>query len=404
MKAKDALPSAGCSFEKLIKEKRLYIDKTDLVATLAARGGSYFLSRPGGFGKSLFLSTLKDLFMHGQANFHGLKLAKAGLRLDAGACKVVHLKLSMSEEIGSGRPYEDEFAAYLKARVLKADLAWNDRASCWQEAFAESLHKAPKRSVVILVDDYDAPLNHPFIDLEACEYLYDPGELQERRLVLADFYGLLSSFETKLRLVFITGECPMASLGVFSKAGGIKDLSLEPDFAAVAGFTQDELEQGFRPLMAEAAGELNAWHGPGQWSEQKVFEELKRACFGYAFEPSARHKVYCPVQITTFFLLPSIFFAPPWLRSGRRASLVALLEHEWGPRADIRPLIGQLAKGDVCCSLEDLMPRGINPSNPAYPLPAYLYQKGFVTIKGASAEGLKIGIPNEQARAYFADD
>lgn len=82
MKLKDRLPSAGSSFEKVIKEHLLYIDKTDLVAALAGPGGFYFLSRPGGFGKSLFLSAIKELFAHGPANFHGLKLERSvsGLR------------------------------------------------------------------------------------------------------------------------------------------------------------------------------------------------------------------------------------------------------------------------------------------------------------------------------------
>ena len=64
------------SFEKIIEDGYVYVDKTDLVYKLVTEGHIYFLSRPRRFGKSLLISTLKNYFLGRKELFKGLAIDK----------------------------------------------------------------------------------------------------------------------------------------------------------------------------------------------------------------------------------------------------------------------------------------------------------------------------------------
>jgi len=66
------LPIGVQDFSEMINDHYLYVDKTEYIHRLISAGKYYFLSRPRRFGKSLFINTLKEIFLGHQALFEGL--------------------------------------------------------------------------------------------------------------------------------------------------------------------------------------------------------------------------------------------------------------------------------------------------------------------------------------------
>lgn len=122
----DSLSTLGISFGLLRDEKRFYIDKTDMVARLARQTGPFFLSRPRRFGKSLLLTTFKELFEHGKDRFAGLKLEQDA-PWDDKTYTVLHLDLSLATGNSPGLSFEEDFASLIKSAFKTAGISWGQQ-------------------------------------------------------------------------------------------------------------------------------------------------------------------------------------------------------------------------------------------------------------------------------------
>ncbi len=396
MALQDSLPTAGMSFEQLITNKKLYIDKTDMVAALARREGPFFLSRPRRFGKSTLLSTFKELFEHGKDKFADLKLEKDEPWVDDKTYKVLHLDFSQARGTGSDLNFKKIFIALIENRFKSVNMALG-HGNVWELNIEDALDQCEDRSLVLLIDEYDAPL---------ISVLDDPVELKNRLAMIDGFLCAVKRQMGKFRFVFITGVAKIANLGIGSGFNNIRDISFSDRYGAIVGITQEELEKKFKPYIANAAKILRKKEPGLGWNIKKVVQELKLNYDGYSFNGQARCKVYNPWSVLNFFEEPQQGFMPYWLESGSNTGMLT---------AYIRKMV-KLGRGlgelpdffnedyKVVCSKSELFPSIDDIFDDDFPLLPILYQTGYLTVKSSAGEDFEVGFPNSEVKRSFAQN
>ena len=161
--------------------------------------------------------------------------------------------------------------------------------------------------VVLLVDEYDAPLT---------AVLNDSNEFEDRRKILSSFYLTVKSIQGKFRFIFITGVTYYAHTSIFSAFNNLTDLTLDSDYGALLGYTSEELEKYFSEYIDNAVVTLNKKFPTERYSHDVVVSELKRNYDGYSFDEECMHHVYNPWSIVNFFDAPVRGFIPYWVSSG----------------------------------------------------------------------------------------
>lgn len=390
----ETLPLAGRSFAQIRGRNMLYIDKTDLVARLAGSEGPFFLARPPGFGKSLLLSTFKELFENGKKNFEGLKLEKDAPWIDKGSYKVLHLNLARISSAGSKITFEERLSGLLASEFGKYDVAWgNDKD--WLTNFSAALGQCSPRSLVLLIDEGDAPIS--------CS-LKDPDEFEDRREIITDLLITTKEFSDKFRFVFIAAVAGPADICGDLQPGNVRDISFHNLYGAIAGIAQGELETCCRPYIANAAQVLNA-KDPGQgWDEAKVLDELKIRHGGWCFEREGKIRVCNPRSVLGFLAAPEKGFTP-----GRVADS-PLLSNALGRliKADnARERLCRYLASDYETTLSErqlsaaLNIKKVADNDAAFN--AILYRTGILAIKDSDTRAFTLGFPNQEVKAAFAN-
>ena len=268
------------SFPDIIVNDFLYVDKTRFVWQLVSKKkGEYFLSRPRRFGKSLLVSTLKAVFQGRRDLFAGLAIDREEydwkpypvIHLDFGACMAAS---------------ESELNTFLMLRLedCASEYKISLSAPTAQERFIELINKLSQNGqAVILVDEYDKPI---------LGNIGDPHVPEILRL-LKGFYGVIKTYEGKIRFAFITGVSKFAHVSLFSDLNNLTDITLRNGCAGMLGFSEAEIRENFAdriPLAAEANGV----------SEEELMGRLLRWYDGYRFSDAETH-VCNPVSVSTFF-------------------------------------------------------------------------------------------------------
>jgi hypothetical protein len=352
------LPIGIQSFAKIRKGGFYYVDKTDYALRLANAAGYFFLSRPRRFGKSLFLDTLKELFEGNQALFTGLQIhdqwdwqtrnpvlrisfAGRTLKDSAALCGALHQQL---EE------YERQFN--LPAR-------YPDNPARLRDLVAR-LYQQTGQGVVILIDEYDKPI---------LDRIEQPAIALEMREDLKDFYAVLKDLDAALRFVLLTGVTKFTKVNLFSGLNNLKDITLDPSYSALCGYTESDLDTVF-------AAEL-----PGLERAQ-----IKRWYNGYNWTGEA---VYNPFDV--LLLLDNRRFDNWWFETGTPSFLIKLLAQE----RFFTPDLARLVTGDELLSSLDV--GQITPE-------ALLFQSGYLTIREArqldsGTWQYTLGYPNREVEA-----
>ena len=388
MKFTKLLPNS-CNFRDLIDNNRVYVDKTALICQIAKdEKGPYFISRPRRFGKSTLINTFHELFAHGTERFKGLEIEP--LWKDK-TYKVIHLDFSTFREVPSNSSFNKEFVDAFKLSLEEAGIEPTKENI---DSPANLLKKTldTESEVVLLVDEYDAPLT---------AVLNDSNEFEDRRKILSNFYMTVKSFQVKFRFIFITGVTYYAHTSIFSAFNNLTDLTLDSDYGALLGYTSEELEKYFSEYIDNAVVTLNKKFPTERYTHEKVVEELKRNYDGYSFDEDCMHHVYNPWSILNFLKSPHRGFIPYWVVSGGSTPTF---------------LVNYLKQGlekynaDELQSLLQIDSTVDKVSSKLYPtidniakndLFAILYQAGYFCIKGVNRKILQIGIPNlEVKRAY----
>ena len=232
------LPLGIQTFRKIREDNCYYVDKTPYLARLVEEGTHYFLSRPRRFGKSLFVDTLKELFEGNEPLFRGLaihdrwdwSIRRPVIRLDFGGGNYetpALLRESVLEQLT-----EIESAAGVTPRHRTAPGRLRD--------LIRALREDSGQRVVVLVDEYDKPI---------LDTLDDPERAKTHRDFLRGFYGTVKSADAHLELSFFTGVSKFTRVSLFSDLNNLTDITLDPRFANICGYTENDLDAVFAPEL-----------------------------------------------------------------------------------------------------------------------------------------------------------
>ncbi|MBQ4329868.1 MAG: AAA family ATPase, partial [Lentisphaeria bacterium] len=273
------ITSSVYSFEDLIQGNFLYVDKTEYIWQLIRPArGSYFLSRPRRFGKSLTVSTLKAIFEGKKELFQGL--AVYDKTYDWKRYPVIHLDMN-GRDFSTLEKMEERFQQILleQANVNNVEL----QVSSSDTMFHTLIKKLHDRDgdVVILLDEYDKPILNNITQEKRSRFLE----------ALRTFYSVIKEKNGMLRFVFITGVSKFCHVSLFSDLNNLTDITMDARYATMFGYTQEELEANFGDRIAALAGETDI----------AVYKtEIKNWYNGYRFHKNAK-TVYNPVSLAYFF-------------------------------------------------------------------------------------------------------
>ena len=390
MKFTKLLPNS-CNFRDLIDNNRVYVDKTALICQIAKdEKGPYFISRPRRFGKSTLINTFHELFAHGTERFKGLEIEP--LWKDK-TYKVIHLDFSTFREVPSNSSFNKEFMDAFKLSLEEAGIEPTKENI---DSPANLLKKTldTESEVVLLVDEYDAPLT---------AVLNDSNEFEDRRKILSNFYLTVKSFDGKFRFIFVTGVTYYSHTSIFSAFNNLKDLTLDLRYGALLGYTSEELELYFCEYIDNAVEVLNKKYHTERYTHDLVVSELKRNYDGYSFDEEALNHVYNPWSIVNFFDAPVRGFIPYWVVSGGSTPtfLVNYLKQglEKYNTDDLQSLLN--IDSTVNSAAEYLYPKIENMAN--LDLFAILYQAGYFCIKAVVDDIFKVGIPNLEVKKAYSN-
>ncbi len=359
-------PVGQQSFEQLREGGYLYVDKTRYLELIANGGQYYFLGRPRRFGKSLFLSTLKCFFEGRRELFKGLYIDS--IDWDWEPHPVLYLDLNIvkyRKEEDLDQLIEDRLRNWEREYGIEPEVP---NQSVRFSNLIRAAYEATGKGVVILVDEYDKPLVNNLHDRERFEVFRD---------YLAALYSNFKSSAQYIRLVFLTGVSRFGKLSVFSGLNNLSDISLDMDYAAVCGITEQELLENFGEGIA-SLGEFR------RKSREEVTDLLKRRFDGYHFAEISPD-IYNPFSLLNTFAKRT--FRNYWIESGTPSLLVEQLKRT---RTDIQKLM------DVTATAGGLSGLDLDSVNPV----ALFYQTGYLTIKGYDERGevYHLGLPNEEVK------
>jgi len=300
------LPLGNSDFALLRQNNKIYVDKTAMVHQLAKGvGNKVFIARPRRFGKSLLVSTFESLFKYGLRDFHGLAIEKLwqGQTYDT-----IRLDFSKLKDFSDAGDFEGQLGVFL-SDALEVSLgehlqAVNDARLI--NEFDKWLGKRSTSSVVLLIDEYDAPLT-------AC--LNQPTLFESIRKKLGRFYSILKSNDSALRFLFITGITKYSKVSIFSELNNLNDITLKHAYGTLLGYTEEEINRYFGDYVAQAATKLGM-------TPAEMLAAMRASYDGYCFDEQASTHVYAPWSTLNFLDSPEDGLKNYWIESGGQASLL----------------------------------------------------------------------------------
>ncbi len=359
-------------FAEIRQSRYLYVDKTSWLHRLATAKGRklFFLARPRRFGKSLMISTLKAMFQGRKDLFEGLAIMDTDWDWKKEKRPVIHLNMGMC----AAADYET-FAAALPGCVKRALAnagAPYDSAKVPSENLGNAIDylSAKGASPAILIDEYDDPV--------ACA-LKDPQVAEKVRDALAPLYKQMKDRSGEIRFLMITGVSKFTKLSVFSALSSLVDISFEDDYAAMLGYTEEELDSYFTEHM-------EAHRKVMRLSAEAYRAEIKRLYNGYRFWLDEGVNVYNPVSINLTMANRRKRFELYWAETGKASFLMNMLKREDMLAIDPDDLKG-VPKADLDVSNLE-----------SFPVAGMLYQTGYLTIKDYDGTDFDLCVPDEEVR------
>lgn len=364
--ARKLYPIGIQTFEEIRKLDNLYIDKTEYIYRMAHTDGKYFfLSRPRRFGKSLLVSTFKSYFEGKKELFEGLAIEK--LEKEWNTYPVLHFDLSKGKHMEKAQL--EEYLGYLledyeqKYGIENHRNGNNNRFN----DLIEVVFQKTGKQVVVLIDEYDAPL---------LDVAHEKEKLDELRNTMRNFYSPLKGNESMLRFVFMTGITKFSQLSIFSELNNIKNVSMDEPYAGICGITKEE-------MLTQMSDDIDALAEHLELSREETIRELKDHYDGYHFTwPSP--DVFNPYSLLNCFADGRM--DDYWFGSGTPTYLINMMrKYDFLP-ADLGETI-EVGKKDFDAPTETM--------TTIIPL---LYQSGYVTIKGYDKPTrlYQLALPNQE--------
>jgi hypothetical protein len=355
------LPIGIQTFSDIREGGYYYVDKTPFIEKLANQNKYYFLSRPRRFGKSLLLDTLRCLFEGREALFEGLYIHD---RWDWQSTYPV-IRLSFSDGVLQSREALDQHIQEImasEAQRLGVTLNNKSIAGRFRELIQQT-RLVSGRPVVVLIDEYDKPILDNILDAESA---------RELREGLKNLYSVLKDADPYLHFVLLTGVSKFSKVSLFSGLNNLNDITLDAPYAAICGYTDEDIDNVFAPEL------------PGLDRE-----EIRRWYNGYRWGGHAVETVYNPFDV--LLLLQKREFGAYWFESATPTFLINLLKE----RGVSTPQLSTLqAKAQLLgrFDIDDIATE------------ALLFQTGYITIKDVQEPMVgyrlySLGFPNREVES-----
>ncbi|MGN1354537.1 MAG: AAA family ATPase [Alloprevotella sp.] len=360
------LPVGIQAFEKLREQDCLYIDKTAYIHEMTHLSNYIFLSRPRRFGKSLLVSTIQSYFEAQKDLFKGLYIDQ----VEKEWTEYPVLRFSLASAKHMGKEQLENYLLYILAENEQRFGLTSERRepNIRLSNLITRVYEKTGKQVVVLIDEYDAPL---------LDVVHEQEQLPLLRQVMRNFYSPLKDCDPYLRFVFITGITKFSQLSIFSELNNLKNISMDPHFAALCGISVDEVKAQMADYLEDFAREKKT-------SVDKALESLKKQYDGYHFTP------FSPDIFNPFSLLNALQdkqLKSYWFESGTPTFLIEMLR-----KFNVVP--SMLKPTKAVASAFDAPTENMTSVIPL------LYQSGYFTIKDYNevSELYVLDIPNTEIR------
>ena len=355
------------TFSEIINKDYLYIDKTEYVYRMTHSASKYmFLSRPRRFGKSLLTSTLEAYFEGRRELFRGLALER--LETEWTEYSVLRFDMSTAKHVDKERLESELNLKLIEYENVYGRGEGEENVNQRFQGIIRRAYEQTGRQVVVLIDEYDAPL---------LDVVHEEKNLPVLRNIMRNFYSPLKACDPYLRFVFLTGITKFSQLSIFSELNNIKNISMLPEYAAICGITEEEMATQMDEDLDTLAGQLNV-------NREEVVKKLKAHYDGYHFTwPSP--DIYNPFSLLNAFVTGRL--DSYWFGSGTPTYLIEMLK-KYGV------LPSKIGGNEATAEEFDA------PTERMASITPLLYQSGYVTIKDADTDfGIyRLDIPNKEVR------
>ena len=377
--------TGSSDFSDLRKENVIYVDKTAYMHRLASdeENKVVFISRPRRFGKSLTVSAFQALFTGRRELFRGLAIERLGWKWRTHP--VIHFRFSEASTDTLDSFYRT-FSDIVKMSLVSAGFDYDDAVDCTlnfanaiERLHAKSLEDHEKdpegkgEGVVILIDEYDAPVGHALDDVSKAEAI---------RARMSSLYAQMKDRTGCIRFLFMTGISKFTKLSVFSALSNIRDMSQDDAYATMFGYTEEELAANFEEHLREHAAIMGKPY-------EEYREEMKRWYNGFRFAKNDPTTVYNPISVAlTLAAKEPGGFTATWATTGRPSMLMNYLRREDLLALDYEKVEEVSGEAFDVAELRNLTAI------------ALLYQSGYLTIKAydADIDDYTLGVPDEEIR------
>ena len=355
------------TFSEIRRGDYLYVDKTGYVYRMTHSDAKYmFLSRPRRFGKSLLVSTLHSYFEGRKDLFEGLAIEK--LETEWQEYPVLHFDMSTAKNVSKERLESELSLKLVRYEAIYGRGEGEKEINQRLEGLIKRAYQQTGKQVVVLIDEYDAPL---------LDVVHEEKDLPILRNVMRNFYSPLKACDPYLRYVFLTGITKFSQLSIFSELNNIKNISMEELYAGICGITEMEMKTQIHDGLMEFSARL-------QMSSDKALEALKEHYDGYHFTlPSP--DIYNPYSLLN--ALSDGKLDSYWFGSGTPTYLIEMLR-----KYHVMPQ--QIGNRKALSTSFDA------PTERMTDITPLLYQSGYITIKDYSAitRLYTLDIPNKEVR------
>ncbi|MDY3967465.1 MAG: ATP-binding protein [Prevotella sp.] len=355
------------TFERIRKEDKLYIDKTEYIYRMAHTSGTYFfLGRPRRFGKSLLVTTMQSYFEGKKELFKGLAIEK--LEKEWTEYPVLHFDMS-----GGKHMDKEQLEEYLDYRLQEEEKKWGvtkpvKGANNRLIDLINTAYEKSGKQVVVLIDEYDAPM---------LDVVHEKEQLDMLRNMMRNFYSPLKYSEAKLRFVFLTGITKFSQVSIFSELNNIINISMNDEYAGICGITKEE-------LLTQMSEDIDELAKSQELTREETIAELKENYDGYHFSAKSPD-VYNPFSLLNCFSTRE--FGAYWFSSGTPTYLIKMMRKFKVMPTNISKMYAKSSAFDT-------------PTENMTAITPLLYQSGYLTIKGYDkfSKLYTLDLPNKEIK------
>ena len=355
------------TFERIRKEDKLYIDKTEYIYRMAHTSGTYFfLGRPRRFGKSLLVTTMQSYFEGKKELFKGLAIEN--LEKEWTEYPVLHFDMS-----GGKHMDKEQLEEYLDYRLQEEEKKWGvtkpvKGANNRLIDLINTAYEKSGKQVVVLIDEYDAPM---------LDVVHEKEQLDMLRNMMRNFYSPLKYSEAKLRFVFLTGITKFSQVSIFSELNNIINISMNDEYAGICGITKEE-------LLAQMSEDIDELAKSQELTREETIAELKENYDGYHFSAKSPD-VYNPFSLLNCFSTRE--FGAYWFSSGTPTYLIKMMRKFKVMPTNISRMYAKSSAFDA-------------PTENMTAITPLLYQSGYLTIKGYDkfSKLYTLDLPNKEIK------